>query len=64
MHEVVDKTSWNLAKQVFHDALTYKNLLLRLQANLETDADLQQSLIAQADKLREQAIDLQKRTAQ
>jgi TonB family protein len=38
--------------------LTYKNLLLRLQATTETDPDTQKELIAEADKLREQAIKL------
>jgi tetratricopeptide (TPR) repeat protein len=48
-------------KDDYIDALTYKNLLLRLQANLEKDPKVQQELIREADKLREQAIDLQKR---
>ena len=48
-------------KSDYIDALTYKNLLLRLQANLEKDPKVQQQLIAEADKLREEAIDLQKR---
>jgi len=48
-------------KPDYIDALTYKNLLLRLQANLEKDPKVQQQLIAEADKLRDEAIDLQKR---
>jgi len=48
-------------KSDYIDALTYKNLLLRLQANLEKDPKVQQQLIAEADKLREEAIELQKR---
>ena len=48
-------------KSDYIDALTYKNLLLRLQANLEKDPKVQQQLIAEADKLRDEAIDLQKR---
>ena len=48
-------------KPDYIDALTYKNLLLRLQANLEKDPKVQQQLIAEADKLREEAIELQKR---
>jgi len=48
-------------KDDYIDALTYKNLLLRLQANLEKDPKVQQDLIKEADKLREQAIELQKR---
>ena len=42
------------------EALTYKNLLLRTQARLETDPDTQKALIAEADKLREEAIALRK----
>ena len=48
-------------KDDYIDALTYKNLLLRFQANLEKDPKVQQELIRQADELREKAIDLQKR---
>jgi tetratricopeptide (TPR) repeat protein len=48
-------------KDDYIDALTYKNLLLRLQANLEKDPKVQQDLIKEADRLRELAIDLQKR---
>jgi protein TonB len=43
-------------KPDYMDALTYKNLLLRLQATTETDEAVKQSLIAEADKLRDQAI--------
>jgi len=43
-------------KPEYLEALTYKNLLLRLQANLESDPDAQKALIAEADKLRDQAI--------
>lgn len=42
------------------DALVYKNILLRQQANLETDRDLQQKLLKQADELRNKAMALQK----
>jgi TonB family protein len=42
----------------YMEALTYKNLLLRLQANLESDPDVQKTLIAEADKLRDQALKL------
>jgi TonB family protein len=45
-------------KPDYFEALTYKNLLLRLQANLETDPAAQQQLIAEADKLRDQALKL------
>ena len=43
------------------EALTYKNILLRMQANLTTDLDEQEQLIAEADVLRARAEDLQKR---
>jgi TonB family protein len=43
-------------KPDYVDALTYKNLLLRLQATIETDPAVQKDLIAEADKLRDQAI--------
>ncbi|MGE4162992.1 MAG: tetratricopeptide repeat protein [Vicinamibacterales bacterium] len=47
-------------KSDYFEALTYKNLLLRLQANLERDPARQQALIRQADQLRDQAEELQK----
>ena len=51
-------------KPDFVDALTYKNLLLRMRANLETDPVLKQQLVAEADTLRNRAIELNKqRTA-
>jgi TonB family protein len=42
------------------EALTYKNLLLRMRANLETDPFQKQQLIAEADTLRSRAIELNK----
>jgi TonB family protein len=46
------------------EALTYKNLLLRMRASLETDPFQKQQLIAEADALRSRAIELNKaRTA-
>jgi protein TonB len=45
-------------KPDYLEALTYKNLLLRLQATTETDPDTQKALIAEADKLRDQALKL------
>jgi TonB family protein len=45
-------------KPEYIEALTYKNLLLRLQATTETDPDAQKELIAEADKLRDQALKL------
>lgn len=51
-------------KPDFPEALTYKNLLLRMRANLETDPVQKQQLIAEADALRARAIELNKsRTA-
>ena len=42
------------------DALIYKNILLRMQANDTEDLDEQEALIAEADELREMAETLQK----
>jgi cytochrome c-type biogenesis protein CcmH/NrfG len=51
-------------KADFVDALTYKNILLRMRANLEPDPGLKEQLIAEADALRNRAIELNKqRTA-
>jgi TonB family protein len=47
-------------KPDYVEALTYKNLLLRMQATLETDPYLKQQLIAGADALRARAIELNK----
>jgi tetratricopeptide (TPR) repeat protein len=48
-------------KPDYMEALTYKNLLLRLQANLEKDPATQTSLIKEADRLRDQAQELKKK---
>ena len=45
----------------YSDALTYKNLLLRIMANTETDRVKQQDYLREADKLRNKAIDLNKK---
>jgi tetratricopeptide (TPR) repeat protein len=50
-------------KPDYMEALTYKNLLLRLQANLEKDPAKQQALIKEADKLRDKALELRKKKA-
>jgi len=42
------------------EALTYKNILIRMQANLTEDIDQQEQLIAEADILRDRAEELQK----
>ncbi len=41
------------------DALVYKNILLRMKANMTTDVDEQEALIAEADELRSRAEELQ-----
>jgi len=43
--------------------VTYKGLLLRVQASLVTDAARQKSLIAEAEKLQAQAVELRKKKA-
>jgi TonB family protein len=42
------------------EALTYKNILLRMQGNMETDLARRQALYAEADTLRNRAIELNK----
>jgi tetratricopeptide (TPR) repeat protein len=44
----------------YFEALTYKNLLLRLQANVERDPARQQALLREADRLRDQALEIRK----
>jgi TonB family protein len=57
----IDATDRALAiNDSYVDALTYKNILLRMKANMETDAASRQALIAEADALRSRAIELQK----
>jgi|SRR5579872_1969721 len=50
-------------KPDYIDALVYKGLLLRLQANLEPNADKQKELIKQAEQLSEKANQLRKQKA-
>jgi tetratricopeptide (TPR) repeat protein len=45
----------------YTEAMTYKNILLRLKANLEKDPAEQKRLIDEADRLRNKVIDAQKR---
>jgi tetratricopeptide (TPR) repeat protein len=45
------------------DALTYKNILLRLQGNLEKDINQRNKLINEADELQKRAIELRKKKA-
>lgn len=56
--EAVDKAI--ALKADYAEALTYKNILLRMQANMEKDLDKQRALIAQADELRSRAEQLMK----
>lgn len=51
-------------KNDYFEALTYKNLLLRTQANLEKNPARQQELIKEADKYRDRAIEIQKQKKQ
>jgi tetratricopeptide (TPR) repeat protein len=50
-------------KDDYMEAVAYKNLLLRLQANLERDPARQQALLRQADQLRDRATELRKQRA-
>lgn len=50
-------------KPDYIEAITYKGLLLRLQANMEKSLDRQRALIAEAEALQNQAKDLQKKKA-
>jgi tetratricopeptide (TPR) repeat protein len=47
----------------YAEAMTYKNILLRLQANETTDRKEQQRLLEEADKLRSRAMELTKKKA-
>jgi tetratricopeptide (TPR) repeat protein len=47
-------------KNDYMDALVYKNLLLRLEANLEKNPARQQALLKEADQLRDRAQELRK----
>jgi tetratricopeptide (TPR) repeat protein len=50
-------------KDDYMEAVAYKNLLLRLQANLEKDPARQKELLQEADKLRDRATELRKQKA-
>ncbi|MBI3492184.1 MAG: hypothetical protein HY047_10450 [Acidobacteria bacterium] len=50
-------------KADYMEALVYKNLLLRLEANMEKDVTKQQALLKQADQLRDKAEELRKKKA-
>lgn len=45
----------------YFEAISYKNLLLRLQANVETNRARQHALLREADRLRDQAQELRKK---
>jgi tetratricopeptide (TPR) repeat protein len=47
----------------YFEAVSYKNILLRQQANLETDPAVQKRLINEADDLLKKALELQKKQA-
>ena len=47
----------------YSEALTYKNILLRMQGNLETDLKKRQQLYDEADRLRNRAMDINKKKA-
>ena len=59
--EAVDKAL--AIKDDYMEAVAYKNLLLRLQANLEKDPARQKQLLSEADKLRDRATELRKQKA-
>jgi tetratricopeptide (TPR) repeat protein len=59
--EAVDKAL--AIKDDYMEAVAYKNLLLRLQANLEKDPARQKALLSEADKLRDRATELRKQKA-
>jgi len=48
-------------KPDYFEALTYKNLLLRVQANLEKNPAKQQALLREADQFRDKAQEIQKK---
>jgi len=50
-------------KPDYAEALVYKGLLLRLEANMEKDPAKQKQLLQDADKLRDKANDLRKQKA-
>jgi predicted Zn-dependent protease len=58
-NEAIDKAIQ--LKNDYHEALTYKGLLLRVQANLEKNPARQQQLLKEADKFRDQAAEVQRK---
>ena len=47
----------------YAEALTYKNILMRMQANMETDLGKRAELIKQADEIKNRAMELQAKAA-
>lgn len=60
--EAVDKALQ--LKNDYMEAIVYKNLLLRLEANLEKDPKKQQALLKEADQLRDKAQEMRKQKTQ
>jgi len=56
-NEAIDKAI--KLKADYHEALTYKGLLLRVEANLEKNPSRQQSLLKEADQYRDRAVEVQ-----
>jgi hypothetical protein len=48
-------------KNDYVEAITYKGLLLRLQANMEKNVQRQQQLLKEADRLQAQATEIRKK---
>jgi hypothetical protein len=45
----------------YYEALAFKNILLRQQANYEKDPALQKRLLSQADEVKAKSLELQKK---
>ena len=58
-------SDWPLSTRPdYSEALVYKNILLRMKANLETDPAAKRAMLAEADALRNRAMELKKATGQ
>jgi tetratricopeptide (TPR) repeat protein len=58
-NEAIDKAI--KLKPDYHEALTYKGLLLRVEANLEKNPARQQTLLKEADQYRDRAVEVQRK---
>ena len=58
-NEAIDKAI--KLKADYHEALTYKGLLLRVEANLEKNVARQQQLLKDADQYRDRAVEVQRK---